>query len=236
MLVARRDPEQVLDVLLLAFHPIARAMRPMTRLLIDIAGGRVRTASRRRPMPTRQLRRAPAAEEEEGRGGHFGRGRTRAAAVDRRFHRDGRARGDDAASRHHCDSRGRDAHRAADALPRGAVLANSRLSQGPRQHHRHRLRQGSRGAAAWRRAAADDADAVGVHGAGEQARVGAAEGDAAPAGADGDRRRRVRRDRGPGDGRGSARGDRRRNPRRVRRGERDGRPTRATARSSSAER
>ena len=40
MLVARRGPEEVLDVLLLAFHPIARAMRPMTRLLIDISGAR----------------------------------------------------------------------------------------------------------------------------------------------------------------------------------------------------
>ena len=38
MLVARVDPEQVLDVLLVAFHPIARVMRPMTRLLIDISG------------------------------------------------------------------------------------------------------------------------------------------------------------------------------------------------------
>ena len=40
MLVSRRDPEEVLDVLLWAFHPIARAMRPMTRLLIDISGAR----------------------------------------------------------------------------------------------------------------------------------------------------------------------------------------------------
>jgi CBS domain containing-hemolysin-like protein len=40
MLVARRDPEEVLDTLLPAFHPIARGMRPMTRLLIDIAGAR----------------------------------------------------------------------------------------------------------------------------------------------------------------------------------------------------
>jgi magnesium and cobalt exporter, CNNM family len=40
MLVARRDAEQVLDVLLPAFDPIARGMRPMTRILIDIVGGR----------------------------------------------------------------------------------------------------------------------------------------------------------------------------------------------------
>jgi CBS domain containing-hemolysin-like protein len=37
MVVARRDPEQVLDVLLPAFHPMARLMRPMTRMLINIA-------------------------------------------------------------------------------------------------------------------------------------------------------------------------------------------------------
>jgi magnesium and cobalt exporter, CNNM family len=40
MLVARRDPEQVLDVLLPAFDPIAGVMRPMTRILIKISGGR----------------------------------------------------------------------------------------------------------------------------------------------------------------------------------------------------
>ena len=40
MLVARRDPEQVLDVLLPAFDPIAGVMRPMTRILIEISGGR----------------------------------------------------------------------------------------------------------------------------------------------------------------------------------------------------
>ena len=38
MLVVRRDPEEVLDFLLPAFMPIARLMRPMTRLLINIAG------------------------------------------------------------------------------------------------------------------------------------------------------------------------------------------------------
>ena len=51
MLVARRDPEEVLDVLLPAFHPIARVMRPMTRLLIDLAGARTEresAATRRR--------------------------------------------------------------------------------------------------------------------------------------------------------------------------------------------
>ncbi|MSO45768.1 MAG: HlyC/CorC family transporter [Acidobacteria bacterium] len=40
MVVARRDPEQVLDVLLPAFHPIARLMRPMTMMLVGVAGAR----------------------------------------------------------------------------------------------------------------------------------------------------------------------------------------------------
>jgi magnesium and cobalt transporter len=38
MVVVRSDPEQVLDVLLPPFRPVARLMRPMTRMLIDIAG------------------------------------------------------------------------------------------------------------------------------------------------------------------------------------------------------
>ena len=38
MLVARRGPEQVLDVLLPAFGPLARLMRPVTLTLIDLAG------------------------------------------------------------------------------------------------------------------------------------------------------------------------------------------------------
>jgi CBS domain containing-hemolysin-like protein len=40
MFVARHDAERVLDVLLPAFHPIARLMHPMTMMLIDVAGGR----------------------------------------------------------------------------------------------------------------------------------------------------------------------------------------------------
>jgi len=40
MLVARRDPERVLDVLLPAFDPIARVLRPITRALIHLAGFR----------------------------------------------------------------------------------------------------------------------------------------------------------------------------------------------------
>ena len=37
MLVARQDPEKVLDILLPAFQPVARLLRPVTKLLIDIA-------------------------------------------------------------------------------------------------------------------------------------------------------------------------------------------------------
>src|SRR5687767_7609468 len=37
MLIARRDPEAVLDVLLPAFHPVARLLRPITRPLIRLS-------------------------------------------------------------------------------------------------------------------------------------------------------------------------------------------------------
>ena len=40
MLLTRRRPEKALDVLLLAFHPVARAMRPLTRLLSEMSGAR----------------------------------------------------------------------------------------------------------------------------------------------------------------------------------------------------
>ena len=40
MLIARRDPEVVLDVLLPAFAPVAGLIRPLTRLLIDLIDGR----------------------------------------------------------------------------------------------------------------------------------------------------------------------------------------------------
>jgi CBS domain containing-hemolysin-like protein len=40
MLVARRDPERVLDVLLPAFDPMARVLLPVTRTLVDLAGFR----------------------------------------------------------------------------------------------------------------------------------------------------------------------------------------------------
>jgi putative hemolysin len=40
MLVTRKDPEDVLDVLLPAFQPVARLMRPLTRTLIGISNHR----------------------------------------------------------------------------------------------------------------------------------------------------------------------------------------------------
>ena len=64
MLVARRDPEQVLDVLLPAFDPIASVMRPVTRLLIDLAGGREREAAAVATDADGTVR-APAARDEQ---------------------------------------------------------------------------------------------------------------------------------------------------------------------------
>jgi magnesium and cobalt transporter len=40
MLVARLDPEKVLDALLPAFHPLARLMRPLTQALVDMSDSR----------------------------------------------------------------------------------------------------------------------------------------------------------------------------------------------------
>ncbi len=165
MLIVRRDPEEVLDVLLPAFHPIAKA-----DAAADADADRHRrrpraSARRRRPTAARtRLPQTPAAAETSRRGGRdLGGGGPRAAAVDRRLHRDGRPRGDDAAPRHRRHPRRTPrSHELRDALPRGAVLAHAGLPRQPRQHRRHRLREGSRGAAAGRRAAADDADAVGV--------------------------------------------------------------------------
>jgi putative hemolysin len=65
--VARVGPEQVLDVLLPAFDFIARALRPMTRMLIDIAGSRAeRDAPALATADVDAVPRAPAAKEEEG--------------------------------------------------------------------------------------------------------------------------------------------------------------------------
>jgi len=66
MLVARRGPEEVLDVLLLAFHPIARTMRPMTRLLIDISGARSERDTPANGAHTDAAAKAPAAPDEQG--------------------------------------------------------------------------------------------------------------------------------------------------------------------------
>jgi CBS domain containing-hemolysin-like protein len=40
MLIARQDPERVLDFLLPAFHPLAQVIRPLTALLVDLIDGR----------------------------------------------------------------------------------------------------------------------------------------------------------------------------------------------------
>ena len=65
MLVARRGPEEVLDVLLLAFHPIARTMRPMTRLLIDISGARSERDTQANGVDADAAAQAPAAPNEQ---------------------------------------------------------------------------------------------------------------------------------------------------------------------------
>jgi CBS domain containing-hemolysin-like protein len=65
MVVARRDPEEVLDVLLQAFHPVARLMRPITRMLIDLAGARIERVNGE-GADTEADPHAPAAKEEQG--------------------------------------------------------------------------------------------------------------------------------------------------------------------------
>jgi putative hemolysin len=75
MLVARGDPEQVLDILLVAFQPIARLMRPMTRLLIQISGagpepaanGAAADAEDSTPAAAEEQAEEGAISEEEGR-------------------------------------------------------------------------------------------------------------------------------------------------------------------------
>jgi CBS domain containing-hemolysin-like protein len=71
MLVARRDPEEVLDVLLLAFHPIARVMRPMTRLLIEISGARGEREDAANGAGAETAANAPTAAEEQGEEGNI---------------------------------------------------------------------------------------------------------------------------------------------------------------------
>jgi CBS domain containing-hemolysin-like protein len=66
MLVARGDPEQVLDILLVAFQPIARLMRPMTRLLINISGAGPERESTVNGGDADSEAKPPAADEPEG--------------------------------------------------------------------------------------------------------------------------------------------------------------------------
>jgi CBS domain containing-hemolysin-like protein len=63
-LIVRRDPERVLDLLLPVFHPIARALQPVTAGFIGAIDGR-RDADEAGP-PTDAEPAAPAPHEEEG--------------------------------------------------------------------------------------------------------------------------------------------------------------------------
>ncbi|MBI4265209.1 MAG: DUF21 domain-containing protein, partial [Acidobacteria bacterium] len=69
-LIVSRDPERVLDVLLPAFQPIARLMRPVTRTLIRIASGEREAApegaSEAEGVAAGPGRRVPASGEEQG--------------------------------------------------------------------------------------------------------------------------------------------------------------------------
>src|SRR5262249_31615214 len=40
VLITRRDPEQALDILLTAFHPLARLIQPLTAVLVGMIDGR----------------------------------------------------------------------------------------------------------------------------------------------------------------------------------------------------
>ena len=66
MLVTRRDPEQVLDVLLPAFHPIARLMRPITMTLIGVTGARGDRETATGGGTANVVASAPAADEAAG--------------------------------------------------------------------------------------------------------------------------------------------------------------------------
>jgi putative hemolysin len=76
MLIVRRDPEAVLDVLLPVFHPMARTVRPLTKALITIMEGRRERegaegdtpgAETQPPTPAEQQEEENAISEEEGR-------------------------------------------------------------------------------------------------------------------------------------------------------------------------
>jgi CBS domain containing-hemolysin-like protein len=65
MIIARRDPEQVLDVLLPGFTPIARIIRPLTRPLIDLMDGR-RAEAANGALPTETEAQPQVATEPDG--------------------------------------------------------------------------------------------------------------------------------------------------------------------------
>jgi putative hemolysin len=76
LLIVRRDPEAVLDLLLPVFHPMARAVRPLTRALItliegkrdrDAGEGEAAGAEAQAPTPAEQEEEENAISEEEGR-------------------------------------------------------------------------------------------------------------------------------------------------------------------------
>ena len=99
MLVARRDPEEVLDVLLPAFHPIARA-DASDDAAPDRSGRRANGAgigcARRRRW--RRCEGAGAHRRSGGSERDLRIGGSRTAAVDRGLYGNGRTRSDDAAS------------------------------------------------------------------------------------------------------------------------------------------
>ena len=223
LLIVRNDPERVLDLLLPSFGLIARVLQPITRAWSASSrrcGGSAVDRSRGRGGRRRGRRRGRAhlSRGRRARGAHRAGG-PRAAAVDRRLRRHARARGDDAAARHRRD-------------PVEATLGEVRALLAEQQYSRVPVFQESldhivgfvyvkdlirRRRRVPRRARRVPPAAAGALRARDQAGGGAAEGIPAPAGAVGGRRRRIRRHRGAGHDRGSARGDRRRNPRRVRR-------------------
>ena len=66
MLVARRDPKEMLDILLPVFHPIARTLRQVTRLLINISGARTERETAANEADADTATNAPAAAEAQG--------------------------------------------------------------------------------------------------------------------------------------------------------------------------
>ena len=172
MFVTRRGPEEVLDVLLLVFHPIARTMRPMTRLLIEISGARGDREAQGNGADTNTATKVPAAADEQGDEGAISEeeGRELLQSVvdftETVVREVMTPRPDIVAIQAGCVP-----ERSSRSVSRGAVLAHPGIQQQPRRHHWDRVREGPGRTAAWCRAVAHDVDAVGVHGAGEQAGV-----------------------------------------------------------------